>query len=169
MKTLLILYLIPLAAAFVPQPLLLRGQQSVLTKKYKNRDDIANEIIDLQGDSFHVTKTHDENPWKRILEHEQRHKTIGSLKRDLHHAEVSHEKQVDFLEQKLFSLYEIALDLTIKDLKMSAELTKLQAERNSFRKLVRRMFALFRERVSRRVTKVLCFLHLKKKQQPASV
>lgn len=145
----------------MPQPL---TQRRLLLTRYKDRDEIANEILELQDGKAPRSKSHDENPWKELLASEHHPKTMHDLKVKLRQHDVAHDKQVEFYEDKLFTLYVISRDLTVKGLMLAEENRKLNDERNSFRKLIRRMFALFGERTKNRLQKMNPLRLFKKKK-----
>jgi len=169
MKTtaLIIIALIGVASAFSPQPTLARTRTGRVAPRYKVRDEIANEIKELEGGKVQKSHSHDENPWKHTLE--ERHETMSTLKHKyrslLDKEERDHTKKVKNLEEKLTILYAITQELAAKDLEIVTKLDELQQEHDSVLKLIRRIFGLTGERIGKITNGVLRFLHLKKKEE----
>jgi len=147
--------------AFAPLPVAKRLHPSKTEMSY--REDLANEIIQLQGDSFARTKSHDENPWRQLLEETQPHETPEKLIRALRKDNAKTENEVEILKAELFTLYNYASQLTTRELELVNYAMKLEDERDSIRQLVGRIFVVMKNRVVNRTRKVLRFLHLIKK------
>lgn len=143
---LLSLLIVNCATSFVPQVATVYRPLAT-SLQFKDRDEIAHEIAELQGDVVPST-SHDENPWKEILNREHPHNTVEQLKRDLRHHEKDNAKQVALLERKLFALYRLSVDLTLKGIAMSQELIQLRKERDSLRTLVGRLVHVLFRRVT---------------------
>jgi len=140
------------SASFLPQQATLQRPATKLGYKEK-RDEIAHEILDLQKPgTFQKSKTHDANPWKEALEEE--HETVTSLDHELKVEKIQHEKRVRKLEEKMAVLFGITEDLAVKDLEMAAKIKELEEERNSLRKMTRRVFRLLADRVKSRLGKI---------------
>jgi hypothetical protein len=128
-----------------------------LRYKTKDQDAIAHEIIDVGGgeSSFHKSSSHDHNPWKALLGSKKAKSPGGpSELAALVRPAVATTKAaltVESLQQDLFSLFQIAQQLTATELELVDQLADMERERDSVRWLVRRIFVVLKDRLLNRV------------------
>jgi hypothetical protein len=131
--------------------------------RYKSKDlaSIANELVDLEGGSVHKATSHDRNPWKALLR--AKHPPPDDAARltgmvrpggEGRPGGVAPAATVESLQHDLFSLFQIAQQLTATELELANELAELERERNNIRRLVGRIFSLVRERAVGRVRRL---------------
>jgi hypothetical protein len=129
---------------------------TALPYKTTSRDGIAHEILALEGDNAHRSNSHDQNPWKEYLKRSSKNKKHPESAETLIKDAGTHTKEVtvESLQKDLYSLYQIAQQLTESELQVAGELIELQKERNSIRKLARRIVVLTKERIVSRFQKL---------------
>jgi hypothetical protein len=152
---------------FVPPPNGAKATRPATALRYKSKDmaSIANEIVDLEGGNVHKSASHDRNPWRTLLR--SKHvtppddpATLVEMVRPAGEGGAEGRKAVapaptvESLQHDLFSLFQIAQQLTATELELANELAELERERNSIRRLVGRIFSLARERAVGRVRRL---------------
>lgn len=146
---------------FAPPSSVRARKPPAMALRYKSKDltSIANEIVDLEGDNARKSTSHDRNPWRSLLH--SKHpvppddpaKLAGMLRSqgETRPTPVT----IESLQHDLFSLFQIAQQLTATELELASELADLQRERSSIRRLTGRIFSLTKERLVDRVRRVL--------------
>jgi hypothetical protein len=139
-----------------------------LQYKTKDQDAIAHEIIDIEGgeSAFRKPTSHDHNPWKALLRSNKAKSPDGptELVELVRPGAVAKAATVESLRQDLFSLFQIAQQLTATELELVNQMTDMEKERDSIRWLARRIFVLLKDRLVRRVRRLFRFGKKKAKE-----
>jgi hypothetical protein len=135
--------------------------RSATALRYKSKDltSIANEIVDLEGGDVPKSASHDRNPWKALLRSKHLPSSLvedaTSLAAMVRPTPAKQPPTVESLQHDLFSLFQIAQQLTATELELANELASMERERNSIRRLVGRILSLLKERTVGRIQRLL--------------
>jgi hypothetical protein len=180
MKSLVLLtFLLSIQAVhpFVAPPAF--GQKTMTTTtsstqiNYKDRrDEIAKELMEIVPGEHKAKYSPDHSLWKRIMELEKAGDQAYELRKKLESIKNQQERgyymkeneTVQRLEKLVLSLFHITRELNVEDVQLLEQVARLEEERNSLRKLIRRTFALLGERINntvgKNVDRLLKLVHL---------
>jgi glutathionylspermidine synthase len=160
MKIFILLLLFSLTSAFTPIGTTTTEQHSVHSSslQYTRAGEIAHELEELtpipKRKTTHLAST---NPWKPLLTKEL---DRAKLQHHIYKDKIAEQEKVQFLEDKLYSLYTIASILAAEEIYLTQDIKELQEERNSIWKMSERIVRLFGLRLKRGVKRVAKFLRL---------
>jgi hypothetical protein len=121
--------------------------------QYKDRDEIAHELMELiPGEHRAKVSKYYYNPWKRIMELENAEDQARELRTKLETMK-SEKHTIERLEQLVYSLFLITRELNMEEVKLLVQLSLMEEERNSARKLLKQTFSVVNKRIKNTVGK----------------